>query len=67
VLYYAPEIFKTMGANTDVALLQQIIVGAINLSFTVLASFTEDNLVPSANDYRSPGNVCRSCFAGTTF
>ncbi|MEA4809952.1 D-xylose transporter XylE [Macellibacteroides fermentans] len=42
VLYYAPEIFKTMGANTDVALLQQIIVGAINLSFTVLAIFTVD-------------------------
>ena len=42
VLYYAPEIFKTMGANTDTALLQQIIVGAINLSFTVLAIFTVD-------------------------
>ena len=42
VLYYAPEIFKTMGANTDVALLQQIIVGAINLSFRVLAIFTVD-------------------------
>lgn len=42
VLYYAPEIFKTMGANTDVALLQQIIVGSINLSFTVLAIFTVD-------------------------
>nr|WP_321521250.1 D-xylose transporter XylE [uncultured Macellibacteroides sp.] len=42
VLYYAPEIFKTMGANTDTALLQQIVVGAINLSFTVLAIFTVD-------------------------
>lgn len=42
VLYYAPEIFKTMGAATDAALLQQIIVGAINLSFTVLAIFTVD-------------------------
>ena len=27
VLYYAPEIFKTMGAATDAALLQQIVVG----------------------------------------
>ena len=42
VLYYAPEIFKSMGAATDVALLQQIIVGGINLSFTVLAIFTVD-------------------------
>ncbi len=42
VLYYAPEIFKTMGAATDAALLQQIIVGAVNLSFTVLAILTVD-------------------------
>lgn len=44
VLYYAPEIFKTMGADTDVALLQQIIVGSINLTFTVLAIFTVDKI-----------------------
>ena len=42
VLYYAPEIFKTMGAATDTALLQQIIVGAVNLSFTILAILTVD-------------------------
>lgn len=42
VLYYAPEIFKTMGATTDTALLQQIIVGAVNLSFTILAILTVD-------------------------
>jgi SP family xylose:H+ symportor-like MFS transporter len=42
VLYYAPEIFKNMGSGTDTALLQTIIVGAINLSFTVLAIFTVD-------------------------
>ncbi|MDD2437137.1 MAG: D-xylose transporter XylE [Massilibacteroides sp.] len=42
VLYYAPEIFKTMGAATNAALLQQIIVGAVNLSFTVLAILTVD-------------------------
>ena len=42
VLYYAPEIFKTMGAATDAALLQQIVVGAVNLSFTVLAIVTVD-------------------------
>ncbi|MCX0053691.1 MFS transporter, partial [Escherichia coli] len=37
VLYYAPEVFKTLGASTDIALLQTIIVGVINLTFTVLA------------------------------
>jgi SP family xylose:H+ symportor-like MFS transporter len=42
VLYYAPEIFKSMGANTDIALLQTIIVGSVNLVFTVLAIMTVD-------------------------
>ncbi|WP_266097658.1 D-xylose transporter XylE [Klebsiella oxytoca] len=42
VLYYAPEVFKTLGASTDVALLQTIIVGVINLTFTVLAIMTVD-------------------------
>lgn len=42
VLYYAPEIFRNMGSQTDVSLLQTIIVGAVNLSFTVLAIFTVD-------------------------
>ena len=42
VLYYAPEIFKNMGSGTDTALLQTIIVGAINLSFTVVAILTVD-------------------------
>ncbi|MDP4291402.1 MAG: D-xylose transporter XylE [Bacteroidota bacterium] len=42
VLYYAPEIFKTMGSGTDSALMQTILVGAINLTFTVLAIYTVD-------------------------
>ncbi|WP_026475378.1 D-xylose transporter XylE [Alkaliflexus imshenetskii] len=42
VLYYAPEIFKNMGSGTDTALLQTIIVGAINLSFTVVAILSVD-------------------------
>lgn len=42
VLYYAPEIFRDMGSGTDSALLQTIIVGIINLSFTVLAILTVD-------------------------
>ncbi len=44
VLYYAPEIFKSMGSGTDTALLQTIIVGAVNLIFTVLAIQTVDKV-----------------------
>jgi len=42
VLYYAPEIFKNMGASNDSALLQTIIVGAVNLTFTVIAILSVD-------------------------
>jgi SP family xylose:H+ symportor-like MFS transporter len=42
VLYYAPEIFKNMGSGTDTALMQTILVGIINLAFTVLAIYTVD-------------------------
>lgn len=42
VLYYAPEIFKSMGSGTDGAMLQTIIVGIVNLSFTTLAIVTVD-------------------------
>lgn len=42
VLYYAPEIFRTLGSETDTALLQTILVGAINLIFTILAILTVD-------------------------
>ncbi|GAG55465.1 unnamed protein product, partial [marine sediment metagenome] len=42
VLYYAPEIFKKMGSATSTSLLQTIIVGAINLFFTVIAIFSVD-------------------------
>ena len=42
VLYYAPEIFKGMGMETDASMMQTIIVGAINLLFTVVAMFTVD-------------------------
>ena len=44
VLYYAGNIFRNMGASTDSSLLQTIIVGIVNLSFTVLAIFTVDKL-----------------------
>jgi len=42
VLYYAPEIFRNMGSATDTSLLQTIIVGAVNLVFTIVAIFTVD-------------------------
>jgi SP family xylose:H+ symportor-like MFS transporter len=41
-LYYAPEIFKQLGAGVDVALLQTIVVGVVNLLFTIVAIGTVD-------------------------
>jgi len=44
-LYFAPKIFGSIGgANFDAALLEQVVVGAVNLSFTVLAIWTVDRL-----------------------
>jgi len=43
-LYYAPEIFKSMGSKVDVALLQTILVGAVMVTFTVVAIWTVDRL-----------------------
>ena len=42
VLYYAGNIFRNMGASTGSSLLQTIIVGAINLLFTVVAILSVD-------------------------
>ena len=42
VLYYAGNIFRNMGSSTDASLLQTIIVGVVNLLFTILAIFTVD-------------------------
>ncbi len=42
VLYYAGNIFRNMGASTDSSLLQTIIVGVVNLTFTVVAIMTVD-------------------------
>jgi SP family xylose:H+ symportor-like MFS transporter len=42
VLYYAGNIFRNMGASTDSSLLQTIIIGAVNLVFTVVAIMTVD-------------------------
>tara|TARA_R110002096_G_scaffold321691_1_gene515838 strand:- start:4026 stop:5444 length:1419 start_codon:yes stop_codon:yes gene_type:complete len=42
VLYYAPEIFKSIDPNTDGALLLTIIVGIVNFLFTIIAIKTVD-------------------------
>jgi SP family xylose:H+ symportor-like MFS transporter len=44
VLYYAPLMFSNMGASTNTALLQTIIVGLANVVFTVVAMLTVDRL-----------------------
>lgn len=42
-LYYAPTILKGFSESSmDIALLQTILVGAVNLTFTVIAIFTVD-------------------------
>jgi MFS transporter, SP family, xylose:H+ symportor len=43
VLYYAPLMFQNMGASTDSALWQTVIVGAANLIFTIVAIVTVDH------------------------
>lgn len=42
VMYYAANIFRNMGASTDASMLQTIIVGIINMLFTIVAIFTVD-------------------------
>ncbi len=41
-LYFAPEIFKKMGSGVNAALLQTVVVGAVNILFTVIAIRTVD-------------------------
>jgi SP family xylose:H+ symportor-like MFS transporter len=42
VMYYAPLMFRNMGATTDTSLWQTIIVGLANLLFTIIAILTVD-------------------------
>ena len=44
VLYYAPLMFQNMGASTNSAFLQTVVVGAANLVFTFVAIATVDRL-----------------------
>ncbi len=41
-LYYAPRIFESMGAAKDASMMQTVIMGLVNVAFTVLAIFTVD-------------------------
>jgi len=43
-LYFGTEIFKKMGSGTNAALLQTVIVGAVNMTFTIIAIWTVDKL-----------------------
>ncbi|WP_407407475.1 D-xylose transporter XylE [Peribacillus sp.] len=41
-LYYAPRIFESMGAGKDASMMQTIIMGIVNVIFTVIAIMTVD-------------------------
>jgi sugar porter (SP) family MFS transporter len=44
VLYYAPEIFKSAGLGATQAIAQTVIVGIVNLTFTIVAVLVVDRL-----------------------
>ncbi len=43
-LYFGTEIFKGLGSSVDAALLETVVVGAVNLGFTIVAIWTVDKL-----------------------
>lgn len=44
VLYYAPRIFENMGASGDTSMIQTVVMGIVNIIFTVVAIFTVDKV-----------------------
>ena len=44
ILYFAPKIFTIAGAEASMAMLQTVIVGAVNMVFTILAVLVVDRL-----------------------
>ena len=44
VLYYAPRIFENMGASGDASMIQTVVMGIVNIIFTVVAIFTVDKV-----------------------
>ncbi|SNR78191.1 MFS transporter, SP family, xylose:H+ symportor [Lutibacter agarilyticus] len=68
VLYYAPEIFKSMGSATDVSLMQTIAVGATLLIFTMLTILTIEKFGRKPLMVYGALGMAISMFAlGTTF
>ncbi|MGD9993635.1 MAG: D-xylose transporter XylE [Salinivirgaceae bacterium] len=43
-LYYAPRIFESMGAGKDASMMQTVVMGLVNVVFTVFAILTVDKL-----------------------
>ncbi|MCI3939002.1 D-xylose transporter XylE [Chryseobacterium aahli] len=41
-LYYAPRIFESMGVHKDSSMLQTVVMGLVNVVFTIIAIFTVD-------------------------
>lgn len=44
VLYYAPRIFENMGATGNISMMQTVIMGTVNIIFTLVAIFTVDKV-----------------------
>lgn len=42
VLYYAPRIFESLGASGDASMMQTVVMGIVNIIFTLVAIFTVD-------------------------
>ena len=42
VLYYAPRIFENMGSTGDTSMIQTVVMGVVNIVFTVVAILTVD-------------------------
>lgn len=44
VLYYAPEIFKSVGRTANIAIYETVVVGIVNVSFTLVAIWVVDRV-----------------------
>ena len=44
ILYYAPEIFKSLGSSTDASLLETSMLGVVNLIFTLISIYFVDRM-----------------------
>ena len=44
ILYYAPEIFKSLGSSTNASLLETTMLGVVNLIFTLISIYFVDRM-----------------------